>query len=148
MTSAGIVRQTAWTMDDILSRIASFARNVPPVQTASSATKCPARTDFIETIMSPRISPDSLKERVSVHYTKAALLCFSKDRPYQLEQFLISANLFLSPDESALKIFVLYSPGRLSHPLSSNHLIDDMTSPATVLRSVLMLLQLATATAA
>jgi hypothetical protein len=105
-------------MDDILSRIASFARNVPPVQTASSATKCPARTDFIETIVSPRISPDRLKEGVSVHYTNAALLCFSKDRPYQLEQFLISAELFLSSDKSALKIFVLYSPGRLPPPVA------------------------------
>jgi hypothetical protein len=134
-------------MDDILSRIASFARNVPAVQTVSSAAKCPTPTDLIEAIVSPRISPDRLKERVSVHNTKAALLCFSKDRPYQLEQFLISAKLFLSPDKSALKIFVLYSPGRLS-TLPSFHLIDYMTSPTTVLLSVLMLLQFAIASAA
>lgn len=111
-------------MDDILSRIASFARNVPPVQTASSAAKCPTRTDLIQAIVSPRISPDCLKERVNVQYTKAAVLCFSKDRPYQLEQFLISAKLFLSPDQSALKIFVLYSPGRLSHPVAYSSVFD------------------------
>lgn len=105
-------------MDDILSRIASFARNVPPVQTA------PTRTDLIEAIVSPRISPDRLKERVNVHNTKAALLCFSKDRPYQLEQFLISAKLFLSPDESALKIFVLYSPGRLAPLVAYSSVFD------------------------
>jgi hypothetical protein len=42
-----------------------------------------------------------------------------------LEQFLISAKLFLSPDESALKIFVLYSSGRLSPPVAYSSVFDQ-----------------------
>lgn len=99
-------------MDDILSRIASFARNSPPVQTTSAATKNPASPKFIETAVCQQNSPDRLQTAVSAHFSKSVLLCFSKDRPYQLEQYLISSKTFLSLDKIALKIFVLYSPGK------------------------------------
>lgn len=99
-------------MDDILSRIASFARNPPPVRTTAAATKCPASSTFIETTICQGNNPDRPQTAASSHFSKSALLCFSKDRPYQLEQFLISSKMFLSLDKIALKIFVLYSPGR------------------------------------
>ena len=99
-------------MDDILSRIASFARNPPLVQTVSAATKCPASSNFIKTTICQENNPNRLQTAASSHFSKSALLCFSKDRPYQLEQFLISSKTFLSLDKIALQIFVLYSPGR------------------------------------
>ena len=108
-------------MEDILSRIAAFARDAapatPPVQTTSTTTKCPTSTDFVKTAVVELSSLDCLQTRVSV---KSALLCFSKDRPFQLEQFLISSKSFLSLGENASKIFVLYSPGRYFPPIATS----------------------------
>lgn len=79
-------------MDDILSKIASFNASTSSSLTPSTSAPAPSLLDE---------GGLALDEEI-----KVGLICFSKDRPYQLEQLLISIHKFLSPLPS--NIFVIY----------------------------------------
>jgi hypothetical protein len=91
-------------MDDILLRIASFAGNQEP-QAKTAATE--------KDLDIKKESYGHLKTCCNVTSSNETLgiLCFSKDRPFQLEQFLISTEKFVQSTANTVKIIVLFSPG-------------------------------------
>ena len=58
-----------------------------------------------------RADCDDLQKGPTVFSTEIGLLCFSKNRPFQLEQLLISIKSFIGTKENDITIIVLYSPG-------------------------------------
>ena len=93
-------------MDEILARIALFSGNSGVISSVQSnvkpTVKVPAR----------KVTEDNHRIRtVNTESTGVGVLCFSKDRPFQLEQFLTSASSFIAVKRRQIKIVVLYSPG-------------------------------------
>jgi hypothetical protein len=89
-------------MDDILSRIASYAG----VQQQVLLPAVPISVENkVETTGTDIVGH---QKRVSI---KIGLLCFSKNRPFQLEQLLLSIKRFLRPRKDDITIIILYSPG-------------------------------------
>jgi hypothetical protein len=77
-------------MDDIFAHIASF----------TAKTVLPA-------VPIEKVSP----MRISILATPSlGILCFSKDRPFQLEQFILSIKKYIQ-SAIPLQIVILYSPG-------------------------------------
>ena len=94
-------------MDGILGRIALFAGN-GVMKDSSAKAKLP--TASLKHI--PQYKYVENSAHVTGTYPKdVGILCFSKDRPFQLEQFLISTTEFIDSGEHSTKIVVLYSPG-------------------------------------
>ena len=94
-------------MDNILARIALFAGNGVPVELGSQAkSSCVSlqQATRIDDVGHPANSVRTIPNEVGI-------LCFSKDRPFQLEQFLISTEEFILSTKNSLKILVLFSPG-------------------------------------
>jgi hypothetical protein len=76
-------------MDDIFAHIASF----------TAKTVLPA-------ISFEKVSP------INLSTSSLGILCFSKDRPFQLEQFILSIKKYIK-SAVPLQIVILYSPGSL-----------------------------------
>jgi hypothetical protein len=96
-------------MDDILSRIASFTGvSENPQQQKLFAT---LSTSVINKVGANGTDLVGHQKRLIAVSVKIGLLCFSKDRPFQLEQLLISSKRFLKAGMDDITIIVLYSPG-------------------------------------
>jgi hypothetical protein len=97
-------------MDDILFRIASFTG-------VSENTQHQKLLSTLSTSVVNKVGANGTdlvghqKKRFTAVSTKIGLLCFSKDRPFQLEQLLISSKHFLKARKDDITIIVLYSPG-------------------------------------
>jgi hypothetical protein len=79
-------------MNDIFAHIASFtAKTVPPI------------------IPIVKVVPP---EKINYATNSLGILCFSKDRPFQLEQFILSLKKYVQ-SAIPLQIVILYSPGLL-----------------------------------
>ena len=90
-----------------MARIALFAGNGVPAVSGFQV-----KSSLVSLEQAPRIYDvvDS-ENSVESHPNEVGILCFSKDRPFQLEQFLISTEEFLLSAENTLRILVLFSPG-------------------------------------
>ena len=90
-----------------MARIALFAGNGVPAVSGFQV-----KSSLVSLEQAPRIYDvvDS-ENSVESHPYEVGILCFSKDRPFQLEQFLISTEEFLLSAENTLRILVLFSPG-------------------------------------
>ena len=92
-------------MDEILARIALFSGSnsvIPSVQKSiKPAVKVSAKQE----------NEDNRRRTVNTESNGVGVLCFSKDRPFQLEQFLTSASSYIAFERRQIKIVVLYSPG-------------------------------------
>lgn len=88
-------------MDDILSRIASYAG-------VQQQVLLPAVPISVENKVETTGTDIVGHQKSSI---KIGLLCFSKNRPFQLEQLLLSIKRFLRPRKDDITIIILYSPG-------------------------------------
>lgn len=94
-------------MDAILARIAMFAGDAKPLK-VSEAHSAPQ----ISLTSTKSSNDDEYFERSGGAPSKeVGILCFSKDRPFQLEQFLTSTEKFVQSTEATASLIVLYSPG-------------------------------------
>ena len=97
-------------MDEILARIALFSGSKSVIPSAQKTVKA------TEKLSARQITEDSHRSRrVNTESNGVGVLCFSKDRPFQLEQFLISSSSFIAVERRQIKVVVLYSPGSFQH---------------------------------